>query len=509
MGDTEDRRGRSRKRGLRAIVAAIAMLAAGCAGGPPSGEPRTLAQRPAAEQRAGDRSHAQLVAQFGGAYRGPVSAYVDQLGRRLAAVSEQPQGPWTFTVLDNPTINAFALPGGYVYVTRGLIALANDEAELAGVIGHEIGHVTAGHGAQRQTRSTVAQIGVLAAVIGAAAAGLEGPALDAVGQMGSAVGAGMLASYSRTQEFEADLLGVRYLSRAGLDPFAQADFLESMKAQSALSARLAGGAYDPTRVDFFASHPATADRAREAVRAARLEAGARPGEGARNRDRFLAAIDGMTFGDSRAHGFVRGRRFVHPDLRFAFSVPEGFTITNAATQVVARGPRDAALVFDGGDDPGGPLDAYVARVWAAGIARQARTGELQGLERIRIGGMEAATAYLPVQTGRGVRVAQLTAIRFGGGRLYRFLGLSGSSDRAARAALDRAARGFERLSPAEAARLQPLRIRVATVRPGDTAESLAARTAFDTARVERFRVLNGLAPGAQPRPGDRVKLVVE
>ncbi|TVQ59483.1 MAG: peptidase [Rhodobacteraceae bacterium] len=506
-----DRRSASRppRRLFRSLAAALAFLAAGCAGGPPTEAPRTVAQRPAAEQRAGDRSHEQLVAQFGGAYRGPVAAYVNELGRRLAAVSEQPQGPWTFTVLDNPTVNAFALPGGYVYVTRGLIALANDEAELAGVIGHEIGHVTAGHGAQRQTRSTIAQIGVLAAVIGAAAAGLDGPALDAVGQMGSAVGAGVIASYSRAQEFEADLLGVRYLSRAGLDPFAQADFLESMKAQTALSTRLAGGAYDPTRVDFFASHPATADRAREAVRAARLEAGARPGEGARNRDRFLSAIDGMTFGDSRAHGFVRGRRFVHPELRFAFSAPEGFTIMNASTQVAARGPRDAALVFDGGTDPGGPLDAYVARVWAAGISRQARTGPLQGLERTRIGGMEAATAFLPIDTGRGVRIAQLTAIRTGDGRVYRFLGLSNRDDAAMRAALDRAARGFERLSAAEAARLQPWRIRVVTVRPGETAESLAARTPFDRARVERFRVMNGLAPGAQPRPGDRVKLVVE
>jgi predicted Zn-dependent protease len=466
MGDTVERRPRSTKAGVRRFAAALALLAAGCAGGPPTEAPRTVAARPAAEQRAGDQTHAQLVAQFGGEYRGPVTAYVRDIGRRLAAVSEQPQGPWTFTVLDTPTVNAFAIPGGYVYVTRGLIALANDEAELAGVIGHEIGHVTAGHGAQRQTRSTMAQIGVLAAVIGAAAAGLEGPALDAVGQMGSAVGQGAVASYSRTQEFEADLLGVRYLKRAGLDPFAQADFLESMKAQTALSAQLSGGAYDPNRVDFFASHPATAQRAREAVEAARREAGAAPGEGARNRERFLAAVDGLTYGDSRAHGFVRGRRFVHPELRFAFSAPEGFEITNAATQVVARGPRDAALVFDGGRDPGGPLDAYVARVWAAGIARQTRTGELQGLERTRIGGMEAATAYLPIQTNRGVRVAQLTAIRAGDGQIYRFFGMSDAEDRAARAALDRA-------------------------------------------RVERFRVLNGLAPGEQPRPGDRVKLVVE
>jgi predicted Zn-dependent protease len=474
----------------------------GASAAPP---PVAASARSAAEQRTGDRAHPQILAQYGGAYEGPVAAYVRDVGMRLVARTEQPRERWTFTVLDTPEVNAFALPGGYVYVTRGLIALADDEAELAGVIGHEIGHVTARHSAGRQQRAGLAQLGVLAAVVGAAALGVEGPALDAIGQGASAIGQGAVASYSREQEFEADALGVRYLAAAGYDPFAQADFLESMQAQSALSARLAGGAYDPNRVSFFATHPAAADRARQA---AALAAGTGAQGGPRDRDRFLSAIDGLTYGDSARQGFVRGRRFVHPELRFAFEAPPGFVIANSAAAVTMRGPNGAAIVFDGGRDPGGALDAYVARGWAGEIARQSRTGDLQGLRRFSVGGYEAATADLPVATRGGVKVARLVAIRAEGGRIYRFTGLADPRDARGLDAALAAAASFRGLSAAEARAERPWRVRVVTVKPGETSASLAAAMPFDRLAVERFRVLNGLAPGQEPRAGDRVKIVV-
>jgi predicted Zn-dependent protease len=499
-------------RGWRRIVgpafraAAVALALAGCAssGG---GEPQTRANRSVAEQRQGQQAHPQVLRQFGGAYDDArLSAYVRDLGMKLAAASEQPDLPWTFTVLDSPVINAFALPGGYVYVSRGLIALADDEAELAGVIGHEIGHVTASHGARRQTQSTVAQAGVMAAVLGAALLGAEGPLLDAVGQGASAVAQGGVASFSRAQELEADRLGVRYLARAGYDPLAQADFLNSMSEQQALSARLAGGAHDPTRVDFFATHPADADRVREAVAEARAQ-GVDVKGGARERDRFLNAVDGMTYGDSAAQGFVRGRRFVHPQLRFAFEAPPGFEIVNSAAQVRTRGPNGATVIFDGVRDPGGPLDRIVARDWPAALAREARVGQVESVERFSANGLEAATAVLPVQTRRGVAAAHLTAIRGGDGTLYRFTALADPRDRAGREAAESMGRSFRRLSAAEAARERPDRLTVHTVRAGETVRSLAAATPHDRAAEERFRVLNGLAPGREVRPGDRVKLV--
>lgn len=477
------------------LAAALAVPLAGCGGPAPQTAPLApgaqpqVSPRTAQEQRLGDQTHPKILAQYGGAYAGPVGDYVRTIGRRLAAVTPQASAPWTFTVLDSPVVNAFALPGGYVYVTRGLVALADDEAQLAGVIGHEIGHVTAAHSAQRQTQAAVAQAGVLAAVIGAAILGADRSVVDLLGQGAGAAAQGVVASYSRSQELEADRLGVAYIAQAGYDPAAQAGFLRAMQAQDALSAQLKGGSYDPNRVDFFASHPATAERAR-------------------NRDAFLAAIDGMVYGDSAAQGFVRGQSFIHPELRFRFDAPAGFAITNAAQQVVMQG-SGGRIVFDGGRDPGGDLRAYVADGWAAALAQQTRTGQLQFRPTSRIGGMEAAAAIMPVQTQGGVALAHMTVIRNGAGRLYRFFSVVPPNDPAALAAVERGAASFRQLGAAEARAAKPWRIDIATVRPGDTPASLARRMPFDRAGEARLRVLNGLAPGEPLRPGQKVKLVVE
>ena len=518
------RRGLTRRRG--GVVAALAVCAlalASCGGGdspapgtvigsggsagrPPAEGPPTTRARDPGDARLGAEARPQLIARYGGAVTGPLADYVTRLGRRIASESEQPEAAWTFTVLDTPVVNAFATPGGYVYVSRGLIALADDEAELAGVIGHEIGHVAADHAARRRRQSTLARLGALAAVIGASVLGAEGAMLDAVGQSAAAIGQGAVASFSREQELEADRLGVRYLARAGYDPEAQADFLESMQAQSALQSELAGRAYDANRVDFFATHPAAAARVREAIRAAAAEGLDMPGDRPRDRDRFLNAIDGMVYGDSRAQGFVREGRFLHPELRFAFAAPEGFTIANSARAVTMQG-RSGRIVFDGGRDPGLAPARYIAEAWAPALAERAPTGRLSDLESFRIDGLEAAGAWMAVRTREGAALARLTAIRAGDGRLYRFFALVDPRDRSARAAARAAPRSFERLSMAETARLQPYRIRIVTVGRRDTVESLAARMPFERANLERFRVLNDLSPGERVAPGDRVKLV--
>ncbi|SDZ82132.1 M48 family metalloprotease [Rubrimonas cliftonensis] len=500
----------------RAILLAAALAAplAGCGGPAPQTAPLApgaqpqVSPRTTQEQRLGDQTHPRILAQYGGAYGGPISDYVRTIGRRLAAVTPQANAPWTFTVLDSPVVNAFALPGGYVYVTRGLVALADDEAQLAGVVGHEIGHVTAAHSAQRQTQAAVAQAGVLAAVLGAAILGADRSVVDLLGQGAGAAAQGVVASYSRSQELEADRLGVAYIAQAGYDPAAQAGFLRAMQAQDALSAQLRGGSYDPNRVDFFASHPATAERVRAAEGAAALAGGGAGGARARNRDAFLAAIEGMVYGDSAAQGFVRGQSFIHPELRFRFDAPSGFAITNAAQQIVMQG-RGGRIVFDGGRDPGGDLRAYIAEAWAAALAQQTRTGQLQFRPTSRIGGMEAAAALMPVQTQGGVALAHMTVIRSGAGRLYRFFSVVPPNNPAALAAVERGAASFRQLSAAEARAARPWRIDVVTARPGDTPASLARRMPFDRAGEARLRVLNGLAPGEPLRAGQKVKLVVE
>lgn len=491
-------------RHLAAAFMAVTLVACAAPGGPSSGAPQTVAQRSSSDQRAGDENHPKIMAQFGGEVQDrELRAYVDRIGRRLATHTEQPDARWTFTVLDSPVVNAFALPGGYVYVTRGLVALANDEAELAGVIGHEIGHVTAEHSSDRQTRAGLAQLGVVGATILGAVVGLPGDAVNMIGQVGSQLGQGYIASYSRSQEFEADKLGVRYIAQAGYDPRAEADFLANLQAETKLQARIAGGKYNPNRVDFFATHPATAERVREAESAASQL----PNAGApRNREALLVAIDGMIYGDSPAQGFVDGNRFSHPELRFAFEAPEGFQIRNAAANVTMAGPRGAGIIFDGDKYQGGSMEAYIARNWAAGIARQTRTGDLQNLQRFSIDGMEAAAGLLPVQTNQGVKVLRMTAIR-DGEKIWRFLGVQPQGQNALGRRMDQAAASFTKLTAAEAGALKPMIVDIHTVRAGETVNSLAKRTPFEDYKRQRFRVLNGLGPNDELRAGDKVKLI--
>lgn len=491
-------------RTIIASLTAFSLAACGVPGGPSSGEPRTVAARSASDQRTGDQTHPQIMQQFGGEISDrKLKAYVDSIGRRIVPHTEQPNAKWTFTVLDSPIVNAFALPGGYVYVTRGLLALANDEAELAGVIGHEIGHVTASHSADRQTQSVLAQVGMVGAAIFASSMGMSPEFVNLLNQGTSTVAQGYVASYSRTQEFDADKLGVRYITLAGYDPLAQADFLASLQAESELQSRIAGGSYNPNRVDFFASHPATAERVREAIKAG---GGARNTGAPRNQDTYFSNINGMVYGDSPEQGIVQGRSFVHPVLRFRFSVPANFTIRNSDSSVTAVGPQGSAIIFDGASNPGGSMENYIARQWAPSIAKQTRTGQLQQLRRQNIGGLEAATAVMPVETKNGIRIMHMTAIS-DGNRIWRFTGLQPQgADRLGRQ-MEGAAETFTKISASEASRVKSQKITIHTVRQGETVASLAEQTSFSDHKLERFLVLNGLKRGQGLQPGDKVKLI--
>lgn len=492
---------------IRRIVAGIFMglALAGCAttSSEPGSIPATVAQRSASDQKTGDQSHARILQQFGGAYENAKLAnYVNRIGDELASVSEQPDAEWTFTVLDTPTINAFALPGGYIYVTRGLVALANDEAELAGVIGHEIGHVTAGHSSLRQGRSTAAGIGMLAGQIGLGLLGIPGSA--AQGLLQTAAG-GVLASYSRGDELDADNLGIRYLAKAGYDPYAQSDFLESMGAASLLDSKIAGRGYNPNSVDFFASHPANAPRTRQAVAVAEQTGLVISPDAPRHRDRFMRAVDGIIWGDSPEQGFVDGRTFSHPKLRFTYTAPPEFAITNSSKSVAARGPGNALFIMDGGNDPGGALTGYIQNGWVPALARQTRVGQLSQLEQTTINGLPAARGILPMAVKGGRADVLLVAIRLNG-TIYRFTGIAPRGSNQIPAMYD-AARTFRNLSATEARKLKPKRIDVVSAGRGDTVASMADRMNVDQFPEDRFLVLNGLKAGAQLTPGQKVKLI--
>ncbi|PWC32547.1 M48 family metalloprotease [Azospirillum sp. TSO35-2] len=443
------------------------------------------------EAALGAQEHPKILAQFGGAVKDPrLQGYIDQLGRKLASTTDLAREPWTFTVLDSDVVNAFALPGGYVYVTRGLLALAEDEAEVAGVLAHEIGHVTAHHSAQRQTRQTIA--GLVAAGVGMVFGS------DALAQLAGLGGTAMVASYSREQELEADRLGVGTLQRAGYDPFAMATFLETLRRDSQYEG-LRADKKATDGFDFFASHPQTEARVREAADLAR----ALPRGGARPQDPYLAAVDGMIYGDSPENGYVRGRTFAHPQLGIAFTVPPGYALLNGSDQVIAKGPNGTAMAFDGGSSAGvSDPAAFLANVWGKGAS-------LQNLERVTIGGQPAATATTRGETDGESADIRLVAVRMPDGRMYRFTFLAPAG---ALARYDgdfqAAANSFHRLTAQEAARYQPRRVQVVTVRPGDSVDGFIRRMPQEPYAEELFRIINDLPPGTPLEPGRRVKVIV-
>ena len=456
----------------------------------------TLFMSPAQEARIGAEEHSKILDRFGGVYDDPkIGGYVAEIGGRLVANSETPRAPFRFTVLNTPDVNAFALPGGYVYVTRGLIALANSESELAGVLAHEVGHVVARHAAQRYSRSVVAGLGgaILGAITNAE-----------IGQIASLGGELYLSSFSREQEFESDTLGVRYLRRTGYDPGGMASFLRTLIAEKDLNAKLAGADPNTAASNFFATHPRTIDRVNRAV----AQAGGT--EGVVRRDAHLDNLAGLVFGDDPSEGIVRGREFIHPELRFRFEVPPGFRLFNTAEAVFARESSGAAIKFDsaGTETPRNALAdplVYLREIWLP-------KARLERQQRLEINGMEAATATTrlrgTVGNYSGPLDVRLIAIAAGNREIYRFMFMTPPNRTAAlREDFQRTTFSFRRLSEGEASRVQPLTVELFKVRPGDTSQSIAQGLPYDDFRHERFLVLNGLPPGQPLTPGERVKII--
>lgn len=471
-------------------VAAWAL--SGCLIDPTTGE-RSLGQMITRDDELaiGREEHPRILRQFGGAYAdAQIAAYVNGVGQSLARVSELPELAFTFTVLNSPIVNAFALPGGYVYVTRGLLALAGSEAELASVLAHEIGHVTARHAAQRHQRAAAVTVSTKPGELG------QDPTAYVQG-------------YSREQEMEADTLGIRYLARAGYDPQAMSGFLKKLDAHAKLEAGLMGLADDQTdQMSFTSTHPRTADRVDAAARRAgevAAQAAAAPQRGL-NAEAYLKRIDGILYGDDPEQGFVRGPSFLHPKLLFRFDTPQGFRLFNSTQRVIGRNPGEAIILFDSAKrDPMTlpTMQEYLTRTWSRDLA-------LTDVEAITIGGMPAATGWARVDTNRGARDLRLVAIQYDADTIYRFTYITPPGLTQTLAFdLRRSTYSFRTLSPEEAAALKPLRLRVAEVAPGDTVASLAAQLPLPDSREARLRALNGLGPEDVLQPGQPVKLVAE
>jgi predicted Zn-dependent protease len=449
----------------------------------------------ASDRAQGAKAHPELLSQYGGAYAGPQAEYVRRVGQRIAVQSglSNARADFTVTLLNSSIDNAFAIPGGYVYVTRNLLALMNDEAELASVMGHEIGHVAARHAKSRSDRQMGA--GLLAGIISAVAGN---SALGSLIGKGAGFGAQLYTlGYSRSQETEADTLGIRYLARAGYDPMAAPDILAALAAQNSLDARIGGRTSNtPT---LLSTHP---DPAGRVVRATEVARSAGVTGGVRNRDAFLDSIDGMIYGDDPSQGIVEGQIFRHPGLKLAFTAPAGFTVTNGSDAVVVVGEGGQASFS--GAAYSGSLDETIARSFAK-LAPNT-TLDFGTPRRFRVNGIEAASATARANTQSGPVDVTVVAYAFDARTAWQFVLITAAGS--GTGPFGPLLESMRHLSTADVAQIKPRRVRVVAVRPGDTVASLSGRMAYSTLQAERFRVLNALAANDVLRPGQRVKLIV-
>lgn len=475
---------RSTVRHIWGIAAAVALASCGTAD-------RTAISEE--ERRAGAELHPQLLAEFGGAYTGDETTYVTNLGRELSAAAGLSDG-CTFTVVNTDVVNAFAVPGCYIYVTRGLLAIVDSEAELAAVLAHELGHIAADHGERQEQRTLWRSLGV------AAVAALSGS--EDLARFAGRAAALFTLRYSRKHEYEADDLGLQYLREAGYDPFAAADMLRALRRHEAYQERIRGVEDAKSIPEWALTHPMTERRmARVEERAAEL--GASRDQLPEKELAYLKAVDGLLYGDDPAQGFVIGRRFAHPVMRIGFEAPPGFTLTNSPQEIMIEGPEGIRGSFSGGRVPPGGLPAYAEAV-LQGTLGQTPIANLSS-ERAQTNGGPGLFVSGIVPTAQGELAISLAVYGGPDGSAYHFLVVSPPDDQVQNA-IAALFRSFRFLDEAEVNALKARRIRVKRVQPGQTPQELAVQSG-GAATPALISMLNGLEPGEPLRTGQLVKVV--
>jgi predicted Zn-dependent protease len=410
---------------------------------------------------------------------------VQDLGRQLASRSERPDLDWTFRVVDDPVVNAFALPGGFIYVTRGILAHMNNEAELASVLGHEIGHVTARHSVSQLSKAQLTQLGL---GVGAIAAPEY---VDRYGALLS-TGVGLLfLKFSRDDERQADDLGLRYMITAGYDPEPMVDMFEMLDRVSEGS----GGGRVP---GWMSTHPAPENRgARTRSRIARLDEDF--SGWAVDRDEFLARIDGLAFGDDPRQGYFDGADFYHPELRFRMVFPEGWRTQNTRGAVIAGSPEEDAIVqltLFHGDDPESALQEFLSR------SGMRRTGPRMG----SISGFRTAGDGFIVTNEQGNVRGRVGFVEYGD-HLYRLIGYCPEYRWAAyETTIRRSLASFDRLTDRRALDVRPKRVKIVRVDRAMTLDEFA-RLHEATVPVETLAVINRIDSDARVEPGRPYKTV--
>lgn len=468
-----------------ALVIGAVILLSSCAANPVSGKQDFMLISEPEEIDMGRKVDASVTREYG-LYNDPrLTAYVDDMGRRLGKLSHRPQLDYSVKILDAPVVNAFAAPGGYLFFTRGILATLNSEAELAGVMGHEIGHVTARHSAQQMSRAQVAQIGLIIPQ----ALGL--PILSSLAQIGMGL---FFMSYSRDNEREADSLSVEYATKAGYDASQMAGFFETLQRMDPQSDRSGMPAW-------FATHPSPEDR-EKAIRAQAQQAQRQMGltRPRIEREAYLKAIDGLVYGQDPRQGYVEGGMYYHPAMRLQFPVPADWKVndTPTAVQMMSK-DKKAVIVFTGarGESPAEAARGFVSKTKARVLQSQS----------IRVGGFAAHRLVADVQSRSGT-VRTLSCFIQKADVIYTFGGLSTPRDYPQYENLfENTMSGFAEITDARRINVQPDRVRVRRAARSDTLGNALRALGVPEDRVKEMSLLNGGEPHEPVPPNILLKIV--
>ncbi len=499
----------------RAVVLALALVASACATNPVTGKKQLSFMSEDQEIRLGQELDQQVRTEMGVYEDRNLQRYVEEIGMKLARQSQRPNLPWHFTVVDSPAINAFALPGGYIYITRGILPFLDNEAQLAGVLGHEIGHVTARHAAQQYTRGAATSWGMLIGSIFV-------PALQTFGGLAeSGLGVAFL-KFSRDDELQADALGAEYASASGWDAAEIPAFLTTLSRVDEMSD------HNGTP-NWLATHPQPENRvAKVGSTVTKLRTEDNPGS--KERDAYLEHIDGMLFGDNPEEGIVRGHQFIHPTLRFAIEFPEGWEIANGEEEVIAQEPGNKNfMIFRAVRETSARTIADVAQRHMNGAGYKATEGSdvtLAGLEAF-VGTYAGNAKGLGKVMARGAHIAMPPASVLNSSRrsragstppgtslspratTYFFAGVTAAEIFPTYLAdFNKAIQSFRVLSPNEADDIEPNRVDLYTARQGDTWQSIAQRAGKGLVKASTLAIMNDHAVDDLPQPGERLKIVV-
>jgi len=473
------------------VLLAVFLIISGCVKNVATGERQLVILSTEEENDIGAKEHPNIISSFGGIYNNKnLQSYITSLGSKIASNSEMPDIRWTFTILDNPLVNAFALPGGYIYVTRGLLSLANDEAEIASVLGHEIAHVTARHTAQRHAKSTLSNVGldILNIVVGQ-------PLITNAASIGVQ---GALSSFSRSEELEADKLGIRYIIKTKYDPGGSYRFLNRLNELTKVSSK--------NDIDIitsiFATHPKTIDRIKalkESIKDNSAET--------INREIFLDAIDGMIYGENSQHGIVRDNNFYHLDLNFSFQTPKNYKINNHKNNIISYNEnKEVVIIFDG------LLNKEKLSLLELAESNYLRSN-INSYQEIIIDNKPAIifeeNKLIKYEGREYIRKTYL--INWTNNRVWRFsLLITPQFKIKYENEVDKIAQSIHELTEKERILGRPKFIRIYETIEGDTPLKLAKKMALDKNQLEIFLIMNGLSVDTDEllAEGTKIKMIV-